>query len=110
MVPEIIRYRIPQAQASAFEESYSQAAEILQQSEECLGYELVRCVKDRDLYLLIIRWKSASAHLEGFRRSGRFPEFFGLVKPFLPNLLEMEHYESTPLVWDRSPSHRDAAA
>lgn len=101
MIPEIIRYRIPAAQVEEFEAAYRQAGLVLQQSEHCLGYELMRSAKDHELYLLTIRWKSASAHMDGFRKSAQFGRFFALVKPYVSNILEMEHYDNTGLIWRR---------
>jgi hypothetical protein len=31
--------------------------------------------------------------MEGFRRSPLFPDFFGLVRPFFEQILEMRHYQ-----------------
>ena len=57
--------------------------------------ELLRSKKDPTLFLLIIRWDSAEGHLQGFRRSEQFREFFAHIKPYVGDILEMEHYEVT---------------
>lgn len=101
MIPEIIRYRVPAVQADAFIDAYSAAGEALKASPHCLGFELLRSAKDPDLFLLIIRWDSAEGHLQGFRSSEQFRKFFGLIKPYVSNILEMEHYASTDVLWTR---------
>ena len=93
--PEIIRYRIGAERAAAFIEAYRQAGESLTRSPHCSGYELLRSKKDPELFLLIIRWDSAQGHLQGFRHSPQFREFFTHVKPYVGDILEMEHYEAT---------------
>lgn len=101
MTPEILRYRIPLERATAFTQAYASACALLQRSPNCLGYELLRSAKDSELWLLTIRWDSAEGHLQGFRKSGLFGEFLALVRPFIENLLEMEHYETTDFDWRR---------
>jgi len=102
MTPEILRYRIPHERAAAFTQAYASAGALLQRSPNCLGYELLHSAKDPELWLLTIRWDSAEGHLQGFRKSALFADFLALVRPFIENLLEMEHYEATDLEWKRA--------
>src|SRR5262245_62149042 len=99
MIPEVIRYRIPAAATTEFVQAYRYAGEVLKQSTHCQGFELIQSTKDPEMFLLIIRWDSAQGHLDGFRKSPQFRPFFELVKPFLSNILEMEHYRSADLSW-----------
>ena len=101
VIPEIIRYKIPLGQAAAFVRAYADAGQVLKGSPSCLGFELLRSVKDPELFLLTIQWESAEGHLSGFRRSAAFPQFFALIKPYVDNILEMEHYETTDVRWER---------
>ena len=101
MVPEIIRYKIPHESATAFVDAYRQAGDVLRRSPNCLGYELLQSAKDAELYLLTIQWDSVDGHLQGFRRSADFKTFLGLIGPYVPNILEMEHYAPTELSWRR---------
>lgn len=101
MTPEIIRYRIAPERQAAFEQAYAAAGASLQESEHCLGYELLQSEADASLYLLTIRWTSAEGHLQGFRSSAAFREFFEQVKSFVDAILEMSHYRASHLVWQR---------
>lgn len=101
MVPEIIRYRVPLAQADAFIKAYADAGEVLKTSPHCLGFELLRSTKDPELFLLTIDWDSVDGHLAGFRRSPQFARFFALIGPYVSGILEMEHYELTDVNWRR---------
>lgn len=98
LLPEIIRYRIGADRADAFIEAYRKAGASLTASPHCSGYELLRSKKDPTLFLLIIRWDSAEGHLQGFRKSEQFREFFAHIKPYVGDILEMEHYEATGVV------------
>jgi quinol monooxygenase YgiN len=102
VVIEYIRYAIDAGQREAFEEAYRKAQAYLQASEHCLSYDLARCAKDPQKYTLRIVWDSADGHLQGFRSGPGFSGFFGLVRPYLAAVQEMEHYEETEVVWKRS--------
>ena len=97
MVIEYIRYVIPAERRGAFEGGYGDAARVLDASAHCLAYELARCADDHTQYVLRIEWDSAEGHLQGFRRSPEFKEFFDAVRPFVGDVVEMRHYEPTPL-------------
>ncbi len=54
MVVEYLRYRVPPAQAQALVAAYIVAAESVRRSPHCHGYELTRCTKARDRFILRI--------------------------------------------------------
>jgi len=56
MIIEYIRYKIEQAKQVAFVEAYQKAAEFLDQSISCLGYELSHCEEDKENFILRIEW------------------------------------------------------
>lgn len=95
MVLEVIRYLIADGKEAEFENDYAQAAKILDASPFCLRYWLARSKREKNRYLLLIEWESEEAHLEGFRKSMDFAEFYRLVKPYYQMLEEMEHYDLT---------------
>lgn len=99
MIVEYIRYRIEDG--DAFLAAYEQACESLRIAPECLGYELTRCSEQASDFTLRIRWTSAAGHLEGFRKGPHFPGFLAAIRRFVPAILEMRHYELTPLHWER---------
>jgi hemoglobin len=95
MIVEVIRYQIVEGQDAAFEDAYRQEQNPLSDSPHCPGYQLVRCLKHRSRYLLLIRWDSADGHLQSFRGSPAFQPFMALVAPFFKQIEEMEHYQPT---------------
>jgi quinol monooxygenase YgiN len=101
MINEYIRYKVGADRAAAFVSAYGEAAASLRQSPHCLGYELSQCTEAPEHFVLRIQWVSAAGHLEGFRTSPEFREFFRAVKPFLDDIEEMRHYQLTPLRWSR---------
>ncbi len=97
MIVEYIRYVIEPEQADAFEEAYRAASGPLGESPHCLDYELTRCVEEPGRYILRIRWDSLDGHLTGFRGSEEFRRFVTHIRPFVPMIEEMQHYEATPV-------------
>ena len=95
MIIEYIRYRIPGHEQTDFLNSYAQASKALEASATCIGYELTHCEEDPDRFILRIQWTSTEDHLKKFRSSAEFQEFFPLVKPYLDNIEEMQHYRLT---------------
>jgi hemoglobin len=97
MIVEYIRYQIPVDQCDAFESAYTRAAEPLRRAPECVDYELARCVDEPESYILRIVWTSAADHIEGFRSSANFGEFFAEIKPYVTAITEMRHYDRTDI-------------
>lgn len=98
---EIIRYNIPAQEREHFEKAYTQAAQYLQASPYCLGYEVIHGSEEPNHYIVIIYWTSEQDHLTGFRKSKDFMAFLNLVRPFYNNLEEMKHYKPTLNQWKR---------
>jgi len=98
MIVEYTRYRIAGDRSAAFLEAYQDAARFLQESPHCISFELTHCVEEKDRFILRIEWKSTEEHLQGFRKSPGFKEFYRLVQPFFNNIEEMQHYELTDVV------------
>jgi heme-degrading monooxygenase HmoA len=96
MVVEYIRYRIQDSGRKAFQEAYRHAEGPLKQSKHCLGYEIAQCVEDQNYYTVRIEWDSLEGHEKGFRMSPEFGPFLEAVRPFIPNIEEMRHYEVIP--------------
>jgi hemoglobin len=98
MIVEYIRYEIPPEEADEFEAAYARAAVSLGAAPQCVDYELTRCVDEPDHCILRIVWTSAADHMEGFRRGPHFASFLTEIRPYIPRIAEMRHYEHTGVV------------
>jgi quinol monooxygenase YgiN len=101
MTIEVIRYKVPAANARGFEQAYHQAEPILRESRHCLGYQLLRGIEEPENWILLLHWDSVEGHEKGFRKEPGFAEFFRLVQPFFEQIQEMKHYEQREMAWDR---------
>jgi hemoglobin len=97
MIVEYVRYRVPLEQRAEFEAAYARAAVPLARSPQCVEYELTHCDEEPGAYVLRIVWTSKQDHLEGFRKSADFEEFFAEIGPYVQQIEEMRHYERTPV-------------
>ena len=102
MIVEYIRYRVEDGEALV--EAYEAASKSLRASSFCHGFELARCLEEPAVFILRILWDSADGHLQGFRKSPEFREFFAAIKPFVSTIEEMRHYEATTVAWQRGRS------
>jgi hemoglobin len=91
MIVEYIRYEI--RDVDAFLAAYTEGRHALDASPHCLAYELSRCVEDASCFILRIEWESLDGHLKGFRGGPHFGGFLAAVRPFVPDIREMRHYE-----------------
>lgn len=102
MIIEYIRYEMPSGESQeGLVAAYAEAGQSLQLSPYCLGYEMTQCGEDTACFTLRIQWDSAAGHLEGFRHSREFREFYRAVAPFVANIKEMRHYRAAPVQWQR---------
>jgi quinol monooxygenase YgiN len=101
MITEVIHYKVPSAEAQAFEQAYQQTESIFQKSKHCLGYELLHGIEEPENWILLLHWDSIEGHEQGFRGGPGFSRFFSLIKPFFQQILEMKHYERRKMEWKR---------
>jgi hemoglobin len=95
MITEYVRYRLTDAEPDEFEAAYARAAEALEAAPQCLAYELSRGIEEPDRYVLRIAWASLAEHEEGFRSGPEFGRFLAAVRPYVGQIEEMKHYQST---------------
>ncbi|MCU7550925.1 antibiotic biosynthesis monooxygenase [Chitinophagaceae bacterium LB-8] len=95
MIVEYIRYKVEKDRRQEFIDAYIKASTQLNASEYCLAYEISECEEELGSFIVRIEWTSTDEHINGFRKSNVFPEFFTIVKPFFNDIQEMRHYKLT---------------
>ena len=94
MIVEYLRYEIDADRQDQFIADYRAAAVPLLASPYALSFDMCQCAEDPAQFTLRIEWTSAEDHLNGFRGSAEFKEFFGHIRPYLKDIQEMRHYAS----------------
>lgn len=92
MIVEYIRYAVPPELAEEVEDAYRRGGLVLDADPHCLSWEIARGVEEPENFVVRIEWDSMEGHLQGFRRSPGFREFFAAVKPLFDHIQEMKHY------------------
>ncbi len=92
MIVEYLRYTIPDGQQADFIGDYTAAIAPLMRSPFAENIEICQCVEDETQFILRIEWTSAEDHLQGFRNSSEFREFFGHIRKYVSSIDEMRHY------------------
>ena len=101
MIIEYIRYDLKHHTPDALVAAYAIAAQSLQASPECLGFDLSACEEAPESLVLRIHWTSTHEHLQGFRKGPHFREFLAAIGPFVGEIAEMRHYRPTSVAWSR---------
>lgn len=102
MIVEYLRYTVPEEQHDSFVDAYKTAAVPLMKSPYAKSFEMCECAEDPTKFLLRIEWTSADDHMQGFRKSDEFKEFFTHIKPYLKQIDEMRHYNRLVSLKDES--------
>ena len=92
MIVEYLRYEIDEARRERFVADYRAASGPLMASPHALSFDMCQCVEDPGQFILRIEWTSAEDHMNGFRGSDNFRAFFGHIKPYVKDIVEMRHY------------------
>lgn len=93
MIVEYLRYTVPADRQADFLRDYAAARAPLLRSAYARDLEICQCVEDPSRFILRIEWTSADDHMQKFRGSAEFREFFGHVRPYVGMIDEMRHYE-----------------
>jgi heme-degrading monooxygenase HmoA len=92
MIVEHAEFTIAEAEAEKFEVAYTQARELLAQTEGFVWAHMHRGIERPGNYLLLVGWESLEAHTVNFRESDRFPQWRALIGPYFAADPKVEHY------------------
>lgn len=100
MVLEVAVLNVRPGQGPAFEAAFRQAAPIMAAAPGYLSHELQACLETPGRYLLLARWETLEAHLQGFRGSPGYQDWKRLLHHFYDPFPTVEHYR---LIQDYRP-------
>lgn len=88
---------IQPGQSQDFEASFRQASAIIASMKGYVSHELLKCIEEKDQYLLLVQWESLQDHTVGFRGSAEYQEWKRLLHHFYDPFPVVEHFESIEL-------------
>jgi heme-degrading monooxygenase HmoA len=92
MITEIAVLKILAGQSGNFEASFEEASEIISSMNGYVFHELLKCVEQKDQYILIVRWEKLEDHTIGFRKSEAYQKWKELLHHFYDPFPVVEHY------------------
>lgn len=96
MVLEIATLDVKCGEERAFEETFSQAQEIISQMPGYVSHQLRRCLETPNRYVLLVTWERLEDHTEGFRNSAQYQQWKALLHHFYDPFPTVEHFQELP--------------
>ena len=93
MILESASLQIRPGESEAFESAFREAQLIISSMPGYRSHELHRCIEREGHYLLLARWDSVAAHVEGFRNSPQYQQWKKLLHHFFDPAPSVLHYE-----------------
>jgi heme-degrading monooxygenase HmoA len=79
-------------QTHDFETAVKQAVPLISASDGFLGIEVLPCLEQPNLYLLLVKWTSVEAHEVGFRGSDRYQKWKSLLHHYYQPFPVVSHF------------------
>jgi heme-degrading monooxygenase HmoA len=89
---ELAEFRIVDGRAEEFERVMESARSVIARDPGLDSIEYWRGIERADAFILLLKWKSLEAHLEGWRNSPHYSEWSALVTPFIAEVLGDGHF------------------
>ena len=92
MVREVATINVKAGTEDEFVAAFQASRELLAGTPGCQSVHLTRGVERPSRFVLLVRWDSLEAHVEGFRGTERFTTWLTHVGPFFDGEPNVEHF------------------
>lgn len=92
MILEVAVLNVKPGQEAEFERDFAAASRFIGSSPGYLSHELLRCLEQRNRFILLARWTTVEAHTEGFRKSPQYAEWKRMLHHYYDPFPLVEHY------------------
>jgi heme-degrading monooxygenase HmoA len=97
MVLEAVMLQVKQGQEEEYEQTFSEASEIISSMKGYISHELQRCMEVKGKYLLLVKWETLEDHTIGFRQSEEYEDWKNLLHKFYDPFPTVEHFKKVQL-------------
>jgi heme-degrading monooxygenase HmoA len=94
MIIEHALLEVIEGREEEFEKSMARAFAIIEAAPGCHGANVRRQHENSSTYLLLVKWESVEAHMEGFRPSPAYEQWRQLTHPFYATAPQVTHFYS----------------
>ncbi len=91
IVEQAVLY-IKENQSMAFEKAFKEAQKIIASMKGYIGHKVLKCIEEKDKYLLLVEWENLDDHEVGFRKSNEYQEWKKLLHHFYDPFPVVQHY------------------
>ncbi len=92
MIIEHALLEVTAGRESEFELAMASAFSIIESAPGCHGASVRRQHENSSTYLLLVKWESVAAHMEGFRPSPAYEQWRQLTHPFYASAPSVTHF------------------
>ena len=79
MIVEQAILNIKPDQSNAFEEAFKEAQKIISSMKGYIRHDVLKCIEEKDKYLLLVAWETLEDHEVGFRKSVAYQDWKKLI-------------------------------
>ena len=92
MILEAVMINVLRGLEDDFEASFLAAQKIIVGSPGYISHELHRCLEHPNRYLLLVRWETVEANIDGFRKSDEYRRWKALLHPYYDPFPEINYF------------------
>jgi len=97
MILESAYLQVKAEETGAFETAFREASAIIASMKGYISHELQKCIEDKNLYLLLVKWETLEDHTVGFRGSDEYQQWKKLLHHFYEPFPTVYHFETVDL-------------
>ncbi len=94
MILEQAILNIKPDQSKTFEETFKEAQKIISSMKGYIRHDVLKCIEEKDKYMLLVEWETLEDHEIGFRKSAEYQDWKKLLHHFYDPFPVVQHYES----------------
>jgi heme-degrading monooxygenase HmoA len=94
MILEVAILNVKPGQEEEFERAFAAASKYISSIGGYVSHELLRCLEQRNRFILLAKWATLEAHTEGFRKSPQYMDWKRMLHHYYDPFPVVEHYSA----------------
>jgi len=94
MILEVAILQVKDGQEEQFEVDFATAGQFISNIEGYVKHSLMKCLENKNKYILMVDWKDLESHTIGFRQSPQYLEWKMLLHHYYEPFPIVEHYQT----------------
>lgn len=94
MILEVAILQVKNGEEENFEKDFYTAGQYISSIEGYIKHSLLKCLEQKNKYILLAEWENVEAHTVGFRQSAAYLEWKRLLHHYYEPFPTVEHFET----------------